>query len=229
MIPYNLPEGSKQTQKIISMFTNKNKNKNTAKGKENKSSNLPEKNILFDDPNLIEESRKDFAAEYLAKYGDADIERRAIPISNYPSPDSFRINQMDFNPDIYTPQYNCYTLYTILKNYKQNKNDINKLKLKTLLSDSDCLRMFDTIGKNKYDPSNWIIPDGQFRSLLNELDILPPYNANIKNIIQIRKKTKTFPYRIKKLIAGKTKRKGNEKIRKGRKTKRNQRKRTNKK
>jgi hypothetical protein len=216
----NIPEGSKQTKKMLSIFTKKNKN--AAKGKENKSSNLSVKNILFDDPNLIEESRKDFAAEYLAKYGDADIERRAISISNYPSPDSFPINQMNFNPDIYTSQYNCYTFYNILKKYKQNKNDINKLKLKTLLSDADCLRMIDTIGKNKDDPSNWNIPDGQFRALLNELDILEPYNENIEYIIQTRKKAKTIPYRIKKLTAGKRKpkrRKTNKTRRKSRKNK----------
>jgi hypothetical protein len=215
MIPYNLTKNSNQPRQMLNAF----QKRNTMKMAKIKINN-PKEEEQEDSFQEIEKSRKDFAAEYLAKYGDADIERRAIPISNYPSPDSLPINQMDFNPNIYTPQYNCYTLYTILKNYKQNKNDINKLKLKTLLSDSDCLRMFDTIGKNKYDPSNWTIPDGQFRSLLNELDILPPYNANIKNIIQTRKKAKTFPYRIKKLIAGKTKRKGKEKIRKGRKTKR---------
>jgi hypothetical protein len=207
---YNLPEGSKQTQKIISMFINKNKNKNknknAAKGKENNSSNLPEKNILFDDPNLIEESRKDFAAEYLAKYGDADIERRAIPISGYSSPDSVSTNQMDFNPDIYTDEYNCDTFINIFKKYNKDKNNVDKIKLTTLLNDLDC-REIDTIGKNKSDPVNWNIPDKQFRSLLNELNIVEPYNSNIKNIIQTRKKTKTFPYRIKKLIAGKTKRK----------------------
>jgi hypothetical protein len=224
MIPYNLTKNSNQPRQMLNAFQKRNAMK-MAKIKINN----PKEEEQEDSFQSIENSRKDFAQEYLAKYGDANIERRAIPISNYPSPDSFRINQIDFNPNIYTPEYNCYTLYTILKNYKQNKNDINKLKLKTLLSDSDCLRMFDTIGKNKYDPSNWIIPDGQFRSLLKELDILAPYNPNIKNIIQIRRKAKTFPYRIKKLIAGKTKRKGKEKIRKGRKTKRTQRKSTNKK
>jgi hypothetical protein len=215
---YNLPEGSKQTQKIISMFTNKNRNRNrnAAKGKENNSSNFPEKNILFDDPNLIEESRKDFAAEYLAKYGDADIERRAIPISGYSSPDSLSINQIDFNPDIYTDEYNCDTFVNIFKKYNKDKNNVDKIKLTTLLNDLDC-REIDTIGKNKSDPVNWNVPDKQFRSLLNELNIVEPYNSNIKNIIQTRKKTKTFPYRIKKLIAGKTKRK--EKIKGKGKTK----------
>lgn len=195
MVPSNLPKGSSQ---ILSNFTKKN----ALKGKENKSSNFSGKDILFDDPKLIEESRKEFAAEYLAKYGDADIERRAIPISDYSSPDSVSINQVDFNPTIYTDEYNCDKFYTILKNYKQNKNNINKTKLKTLLNDGDCLRIIDTIGKNKNDPSNWNIPDGQFRSLLNELDILEPYNENIKNIIQTRKIAKTLPYRIKKSMIG---------------------------
>jgi hypothetical protein len=217
----NIPEGSKQTQKILSIFTNKNKN--AAKGKENKSSNLPGKNILFDDPNLIEESRKEFAAEYLAKYGDADIERRAIPISNYPSPDSVSINQMDFNRDVYTPEYNCDTFIDIFKNYNKDKNDVDKIKLKMLLNDLDC-REIDTIGINKNDPINWNIPDGQFRSLLNELEISEPYNANIQDIIQTRKKAKTLPYIIKKLTAGKSKRNPKRTRRSTRKKQRNQRK-----
>jgi hypothetical protein len=208
MFPYNLPKGS---QEILSKFTKKN----ALKGKENKSSNFSEKNILFDDPNLIEESRKEFAAEYLAKYGDADIERRAIPISDFPLPRS--INEVDFNPDVYTDEYNCDKFYTIFENYKQNKNDVNKLKLKTLLNDINC-REIDTIGKNKDDLSNWNIPDGQFRSLLNELDILEPYNPNIKNIIQTRKRTK-YPI-LRNLTAGKTKRKRRLTKRKRGKTKR---------
>jgi len=203
---YNLPKGFKFTKK------------NAAKGKENKSSNLPEKSILFDDPNLIEESRKAFAAEYLAKYGDADIERRAIPISDFPL--STSINNVDFNPHVYTDEYNCDKFYTIFENYKQNKNEVNKLKLKTLLSDGDCLRMIDTIGKNVNQPEEWNIPDGQFRSLLNELDILEPYNANIKNIIQTRKNAKPLSYRIKKLTAGKTKRKRTRRFIKRRKGRR---------
>lgn len=201
MFPSKLPKGS---QEILYKFTKKN----ALKGKENKSSNLPTKDILFDDPNLIEESRKEFAAEYLAKYGDADIERRAIPISDFPLPTSINqvegIKQIDFNPYVYTDEYNCDKFYTIFENYKQNKNDVNKLKLKTLFNDINC-REIDTIGKNKDDPINWNIPDGQFRSLLNELDILEPYNVNIKNIIQTRKKTK-YPI-LRNLTAGKTKRK----------------------
>ena len=219
---YNLPKNPNQNAKMFPIFRKK-----AAKGKENNSSNLPEKNILFDDPNLIEESRKEFAAEYLTKYGDADIERRAVPIEHFSSSDSdsISINQMNFNPDIYTPQYNCNTFYNILNKYKQNKNDINKLQLKTLLSDGDCLRMIDTIGKNKDDPINWNIPDGQFRALLNELDILEPYNENIKYIIQTRKKAKTLPYRIKKFTAGKTKRKQRRTIKpKRRKTNKRRRK-----
>jgi hypothetical protein len=195
----NIPEGSKQTQKILSIFTRKN----VAKGKENKSSNLPGKNILFDDPNLIEESRKEFAAEYLAKYGDADIERRAIPISDFPI--STSIKQINFNPNIYTPEYNCDTFVDIFKKYNKDKNNLDKIKLTTLLNDLDC-REIDTIGKNKNNPSNWNIPDGQFRSLLNELNIVEPYNANIKNIIQTRKNVK-HPV-LGKLTAGKRKRKG---------------------
>jgi hypothetical protein len=217
----NLPKGSEQ---MLYKFTKKN----AAKGKENKSSNLLTKDILFDDPKLIEESRKEFAAEYLAKYGDANIERRAIPISDFPLPTSINqmegIKQIDFNPDIYTDEYKCDTFYTIYKNYKETKNEVNKLKLKTLFNDINC-REIDTIGKNKDDPSNWNIPDGQFRLLLNELDILEPYNANIKNIIQTRKKTK-HPI-LGNLTAGKskTKRKGKG-IRKGikRKTNKKQRK-----
>jgi|688.fasta_scaffold304622_2 hypothetical protein len=204
MIPSNLPEASKQTKKMLSIFTNKN----TPKSKENKSSNL------FDDPKLFEESRKDFAAEYLAKYGDADIERRAVPIENFSSSDSdtetVGINQMDFNPDIFSKEYNCDKFNTILENYNKNKNDIDKIKLKTLLNYPDC-REIDTIGKNKNDPVNWIIPDGQFRSLLNELEILEPYNANIQNIIKKRYKAKTMAYRMLKstigVEGGKTKRK----------------------
>jgi hypothetical protein len=196
---YNLPKGSDQNREILSKFTRKI----AAKGKENKSSNLPGKNILFDDPNLIEESRKEFAAEYLAKYGDADIERRAIPISDFPV--STTIKQINFNPDIYTPEYNCDTFISIFKNYNKDKNDLDKIKLKNLLNDLDC-REIDTIGKNKNDPSNWNIPDGQFKSLLNELNIVEPYNANIKKIIQTRKNVK-HPV-IGKLTAGKGKRKG---------------------
>jgi len=205
MIPStNLPEGSKQPQKMLSIFTNKN----MSKKKENKSENL------FDDPNLIEESRKEFAAEYLAKYGDADIERRAVPIENFSSSDSdsdsVSINQMDFNPDIFSKEYNCDKFNTILENYNKNKNDIDKIKLKTLLNYPDC-REIDTIGKNKNDPVNWIIPDGKFRSLLNELEILEPYNANIQNIIKKRYKAKTMTYRMLKstigVEGGKTKRK----------------------
>lgn len=193
---YKLPERSKQTRQMLNAFEKRNALK---MGKENKDNNVNQEDTF----EAIEKSRKDYAAEYLAKYGDADIERRAIPISDYSSPDSVSINQTDFNPDIYTDEYNCDKFYTILENYNQNKNDVNKLKLKTLLSDGDCLRIMDTIGKNKDDPSNWNIPDGQFRLLLNELDILEPYNANIKNIIQARKNAKTLPYRIKKLTAGK--------------------------
>ena len=204
MFPSNLSNLPKSSQEILSKFTKKN----ALKGKENKSSNFSEKNIFFDDPNLIEESRKEFAAEYLAKYGDADIERRAIPISNFPLPTSINrvegIKQIDFNPYVYTDEYNCDKFYTIFENYKKNKNDVNKLKLKTLFNDINC-REIDTIGKNKDDPSNWNIPDGQFRSLLNELDIIEPYNVNIKNIIQTRKKTK-HPI-LRNFTAGKTKRK----------------------
>ena len=214
---YNLPKNPNQNAKMFPIFRKK-----VAKGKENNSLNLPEKNILFDDPNLIEESRKDFAAEYLAKYGDADIERRAIPISDYSTPDSVSINQMNFNPDIYTDEYNCDTFVNIFKKYNKDKNDVDKKKLTTLLNDLDC-REIDTIGKNKSDPVNWNIPDKQFRSLLNELNIVEPYNLNIKNIIQTRKKAKTFPYRIKKLIAGKTKRKRRF-IKRRKPTKRNRRK-----
>ena len=219
---YKLPEGSKQTQKILSIFTNKNKNKNaalhSAKGKENKDNNVNQEDTF----EAIENSRKEFAAEYLAKYGDADIERRAIPISNYPSIVSTSIKQIEFNPDIYTDEYNCDKFYTILENYNQNKNDVNKLKLKTLLTDGDCLRIIDTIGKNKNDPSNWNIPDGQFRSLLNELNIVEPYNANIKNIIQTRKNVK-HPV-LRKFTAGERERK-RKRERKGirRSTKRKQR------
>jgi hypothetical protein len=211
---YKLPQGSEQNTKILDDFKKRNAIKLQRKGKENNPSNLPGKSILFDDPNLIEESRKEFAAEYLAKYGDADVERRAIPISDFPLPTN--ISDVGFNPAIYTNEYNCDTFNTILENYKQSKNDVNKLKLKTLLNDGDCLRMIDTIGKNKDDPINWNIPDGQFRPLLNELDISEPYNMNINNIIQTRKNAKTMPYRIRKLTAGKPKRKQ-------RKTKRKQR------
>jgi hypothetical protein len=196
---YNLPKGSSQNTKILNAF----KKRQETKGKENRKVIANESEDTF---KSIEESRRAFAEENFRKYGDPNIERRAIPISDFPLPTS--INQVNFNPAIYTNEYNCDSFNTIFKNYQQNKNDINKLKLKTLLSDGDCLRIIDTIGKNNYDPSNWIIPDGQFKSLLNELDIFAPYNANIKNIIQIRRKAKTFPYRIKKLIAGKTKRKG---------------------
>lgn len=229
MIPSNLPEGSKQ---ILSKFTRKN----AAKGKENKSSNLPETNILFDDPNLIEESRKEYAEELLAKYGDADIERRAVPIDKFQSSDSVSINQMNFNPDIYSREYNCDTFNTILKNYKKNKNTVDKIKLHTLLNDLDC-REIDTIGKNKNDPVNWNIPDGQFTPLLNELEILEPYNDNINNIIKIRKNAKTMAYRMLKSTIGveveggktkgktkrrrtiKTKRKTNKRQKKSRKNK----------
>lgn len=215
----NLPEGSKQTQKMLSIF----KNKNMSKKKEN----------LFDDPKLFEESRKDFAAEYLAKYGDANIERRAVPIENFSSSDSdsdseyISINQMNFNPDIFSKEYNCDKFNTILENYNKNKNDIDKIKLKTLLNYPDC-REIDTIGKNKNDPVNWIIPDGKFRSLLNELEILEPYNANIQNIIKKRYKAKTMTYRMLKstigVEGGKTKR-----TRRSRKRKTNKRRRKSRK
>jgi hypothetical protein len=134
---------------------------------------------------------------------------------------------MNFNPDIFSKEYNCDKFNTILENYNKNKNDIDKIKLRTLLNYPDC-REIDTIGKNKNDPVNWIIPDGKFRSLLNELEILEPYNANIQNIIKKRYKAKTMAYRMLKstigVEGGKTKRNRRSRKRKTNKRRRKYRK-----
>lgn len=197
-----MPKTSSENTRMLTAFEKRNALK---KGKENKQDNMNQEDSI----QAIEKSRKEFAAEYLAKYGDADIERRAIPISSNPSFVPVSINQINFNPNVYTPEYNCSTFIDILKKYNKNKNDIDKIKLRTLLNDLDC-REIDTIGENKNDPINWNIPDGQFKLLLNELEIFEPYNDNINNIIKTRQNAKPLTYRIIKstigVKGGKTKR-----------------------
>jgi len=133
----------------------------------------------------------------------------------------------NLDPNIYTKDYNCNTIKTVYENYKnKNKDEINKLKLITLLTDPEC-RVFDTIGPNKNDPEKWVIPDGEFRPFLTELGISEPYNQNIKTIITERQKAKSLTYQLTKLTSGKggkIKSRTKRKRSKSRKTKRRSRK-----
>ena len=99
----------------------------------------------------------------------------------------------------------------------RTKCDSNRLYLVNLFRSE---AVVDTIGLNKNDPTKWVIPDGEFRPFLTELDIVEPYKPNIIKIIKTRSDAKPFSYNLKKTtgIGGKTKSRKSRKYYKRRKS-----------